>query len=170
MTRCTDVTAAEEIANASAPAFRCAPCAPGYQGNGQMCSGALLASSHSFHRLITLFLSPSDINECLNRTVALPQICINRPGSFEIACTKGFLKENEECKDIDECVSGIAVCPRGAVCRNQPGNYSCECPSGKPRLVGLRVIVNFTLFLSCKCRFYLIGCPCGQREHFSLVD
>lgn len=30
--------------------------------------------------------------------------------------------------DIDECQVG--PCPVGAVCNNEPGSYSCQCPGG----------------------------------------
>lgn len=32
------------------------------------------------------------------------------------------------CRDIDECL--INPCGKGAICRNEPGHFSCECPLG----------------------------------------
>lgn len=32
------------------------------------------------------------------------------------------------CRDIDECA--INPCPQGAICNNEPGSFSCQCPSG----------------------------------------
>lgn len=158
MTQCTDVSAADEAANASASAFRCAPCASGFEGNGQTCAGVFL--SFSAFRFISetsssVFLS--DINECLTQTVVAPKVCINIRGSFEIACDKGFLKVDDNCRDIDECLDGTAKCPLAAVCRNKPGNYSCECPSGELRPFHLHGATFLNKILFSRYR------PHGQR-------
>lgn len=56
VTQCTDVTAAEEAANATAPAFRCARCPVGYQGNGQTCEGELFSPFVLLEATASVFL------------------------------------------------------------------------------------------------------------------
>ena len=32
--------------------------------------------------------------------------------------------------DLDECKSGLAVCPQYSYCHNTPGSYDCHCKDG----------------------------------------
>jgi hypothetical protein len=35
------------------------------------------------------------------------------------------------CRDVDECTLGeLPVCGFGAFCKNLPGSFACECPTG----------------------------------------
>ncbi|CAB0029718.1 unnamed protein product, partial [Trichogramma brassicae] len=46
-------------------------------------------------------------------------------------CKAGFTGRpgvKDGCRDIDECTAN--PCPAGAVCNNEAGSYSCQCPSG----------------------------------------
>lgn len=46
-------------------------------------------------------------------------------------CSNGYTGKPEikgGCRDIDECA--INPCPPGAICNNEPGSFSCQCPSG----------------------------------------
>lgn len=43
-------------------------------------------------------------------------------------CSPGFTGSSNGCIDIDECAGN--PCPSGAVCKNQPGSFSCQCPGG----------------------------------------
>ncbi len=46
-------------------------------------------------------------------------------------CSTGFTAgPRGGCVDIDECSAGQKPCASGAVCRNEPGKFVCECPSG----------------------------------------
>ena len=46
-------------------------------------------------------------------------------------CSSGFTGgANGGCVDIDECSTGQQPCASGAVCRNEPGRFVCECPNG----------------------------------------
>ena len=40
--------------------------------------------------------------------------------------------ENERCQDIDECEDGSHDCNHedGALCKNEPGSFHCECAKG----------------------------------------
>ncbi|KAG8232834.1 hypothetical protein J437_LFUL013160, partial [Ladona fulva] len=50
----------------------------------------------------------------------------------QCVCSPGYtgsaLEGGGGCVDIDECVAD--PCPRGAICINAPGRFSCQCPSG----------------------------------------
>ena len=40
-------------------------------------------------------------------------------GTFSCPCKKGYKKDDEgKCKDIDECITGEAKCPKNSVCIN----------------------------------------------------
>lgn len=43
-------------------------------------------------------------------------------------CSAGYTGTNLGCVDIDECA--VNSCPTGAVCKNEPGSFSCQCPGG----------------------------------------
>ncbi|XP_014478673.1 PREDICTED: fibrillin-1-like [Dinoponera quadriceps] len=46
-------------------------------------------------------------------------------------CSNGYTGKpgvKDGCRDIDECA--INPCPPGAICNNEPGSFSCQCPSG----------------------------------------
>ena len=48
-------------------------------------------------------------------------------------CQRGFQREGDLCRDIDECRLATAdqpVCGLNAFCKNLPGSYDCECPPG----------------------------------------
>ena len=32
--------------------------------------------------------------------------------------------------DVDECISGVAICPRQSECKNTIGSYDCPCIAG----------------------------------------
>ncbi|CAH1986493.1 unnamed protein product [Acanthoscelides obtectus] len=43
-------------------------------------------------------------------------------------CSNGYTGSASGCVDIDECAGN--PCPSGAVCKNEPGSFSCQCPGG----------------------------------------
>ena len=46
-------------------------------------------------------------------------------------CSNGYTGKpgiKDGCRDINECA--INPCPPGAICNNEPGSFSCQCPSG----------------------------------------
>lgn len=47
-------------------------------------------------------------------------VCLCSPGYTGAPDTSG-------CTDIDECAG--RPCPAGAICLNEPGRFSCQCPS-----------------------------------------
>ena len=34
------------------------------------------------------------------------------------------------CKDVNECALNVSKCFDDAICENNPGGYTCKCPSG----------------------------------------
>lgn len=46
-------------------------------------------------------------------------------------CSSGFTGSplNGACVDLDECAS-VNPCGPGAICNNEPGTFSCQCPGG----------------------------------------
>lgn len=71
----------------------------------------------------------TDIDECKLNTHNCDQICKNIPGSFQCACKKGYIMVNNQCMDIDECVTK-EPCPKHSTCSNTPGSYECSCNEG----------------------------------------
>lgn len=50
-------------------------------------------------------------------------------GEAKCMCSTGFsVATNGGCIDIDECIT--SPCADGAICRNEPGKFTCECPAG----------------------------------------
>src|SRR5207247_198530 len=47
-------------------------------------------------------------------------------------CPKGYTgSDPATCKDIDECLTGVATCDARTQCVNRDGSYGCtDCPSG----------------------------------------
>ncbi|XP_052775111.1 uncharacterized protein LOC128213450 [Mya arenaria] len=68
-----------------------------------------------------------DIDECAENLHDCDQICLNIEGSFECNCFDGFTRNNNSCKDIDECLD-TSVCDQN--CVNFIGGYNCSCEHG----------------------------------------
>lgn len=47
---------------------------------------------------------------------------------FKCLCANGYTGTANGCVDIDECAGN--PCAAGAVCKNEPGSFSCQCPGG----------------------------------------
>lgn len=49
-------------------------------------------------------------------------------------CARGYARDLQtgKCRDIDECTElrEKPACGLNAVCKNMPGSYDCQCPSG----------------------------------------
>lgn len=43
-------------------------------------------------------------------------------------CSTGYTTSVQGCVDIDECLTN--PCQQGAICKNEPGTFSCQCPGG----------------------------------------
>ena len=54
--------------------------------------------------------------------------CVNRPGSYDCDCFKGY--EGNTCSDIDECLTKSHQCSEKEDCSNNDGSYNCECKKG----------------------------------------
>lgn len=67
-------------------------------------------------------------------------------------CRPGFTGGNFGCIDIDECVDN--PCQNGAICKNEPGSFSCQCPggtSGDPYRSGCTKTAPFSCSASKPC-------------------
>ncbi|XP_031270099.1 wall-associated receptor kinase-like 9 [Pistacia vera] len=59
--------------------------------------------------------------------------CVDHDMGYLCRCSRGYRGNPyllNGCKDIDECRTSTKLCPKGAVCKNMPGNFSCICPTG----------------------------------------
>lgn len=78
--------------------------------------------------------SCADVDECLNSPCLPSERCVNTIGSYKCSatCSPGYKlsKFGNICQDIDECELGIDLCEKTQICKNKPGYYSCECPTG----------------------------------------
>ncbi|ELU13257.1 hypothetical protein CAPTEDRAFT_47715, partial [Capitella teleta] len=52
-------------------------------------------------------------------------ICNNTDGSFFCTCLDGFIDDDGNCTDINECALGTDVCQQN--CTNTLGSYECAC-------------------------------------------
>ncbi|XP_033112384.1 fibrillin-2-like [Anneissia japonica] len=120
-TICTDINECDQSsedsechANAtctnSVGSFMCF-CNTGFYGNGVTCQ---------------------NYNECLNPTACgVNTVCEDTIGSYLCICSDGYSKDqNDNCIDINECVSGQSVCGVNADCFNENGSYYCVCKDG----------------------------------------
>ncbi|PIO69279.1 calcium binding EGF domain protein [Teladorsagia circumcincta] len=56
---------------------------------------------------------------------------MNRPGSYDCVCEKGYRFVNNECIDINECRETSPCGDNiGVECVNRPGSYECRCKDG----------------------------------------
>lgn len=55
----------------------------------------------------------------------LSQVC----EKGQCKCANGFIRSSQGCVDINECEKN--PCHRTALCKNQPGSYTCVCPDGQ---------------------------------------
>uniref|UniRef100_A0A8C9Z093 Fibulin-1 n=1 Tax=Sander lucioperca TaxID=283035 RepID=A0A8C9Z093_SANLU len=85
------------------------------------------------------FLHLTDSIFCEGSNCRGGERCINTEGSFrcqrEVSCGTGYeLTDNNNCKDIDECESGIHNCGPEFECQNTQGSFRClpkvKCGAG----------------------------------------
>ncbi|KAF5291111.1 hypothetical protein FQA39_LY14353 [Lamprigera yunnana] len=73
-------------------------------------------------------------------------------------CSAGYTGTHTGCVDIDECTAN--PCSLGAICKNEPGSFICECPggtSGDPYRFGCSKIGQP---MSCSA---MNPCPTGEQ-------
>ncbi|ELU17638.1 hypothetical protein CAPTEDRAFT_130820, partial [Capitella teleta] len=67
-----------------------------------------------------------DVDECIEATsCGNHSICNNTDGSFFCTCLDGFIDDDGNCTDINECALGTDVCQQN--CTNTLGSYECAC-------------------------------------------
>ncbi|XP_012673099.2 nephronectin [Clupea harengus] len=75
-------------------------------------------------------------NTCRSRTCALANCqygCEMKKGEVRCLCPSPGLRlgpDQRTCVDVDECATGLAVCPRSRRCVNTFGSYQCTCHHG----------------------------------------
>ena len=71
----------------------------------------------------------TDINECDFHRFCQNKRCRNKVGGYTCHCPDGYKMNGTDCFDIDECAD-LSICPLNAACKNNRGNFICECDSG----------------------------------------
>ena len=57
--------------------------------------------------------------------------CTNTAGSFVCTCKEGYIRDGDDCDDVDECKNhDDNSCADIAFCQNELGSFSCKCPDG----------------------------------------
>ncbi|CAD0203328.1 unnamed protein product [Chrysodeixis includens] len=143
----------------SSPYYNCEDCPKGFEWNGFTCV---------------------DMDECdLIRPCDEVVSCRNEEGGFTCGpCPAGYEgsqgwrgagaeRRREACVDVDECASGRAHCPRGRLCVNTPGSYTCV-PCGGAYYVNTTRACSSPgeLVLRCEpahCRRYNAVCGYGLK-------
>uniref|UniRef100_A0A3Q1H4M7 Nidogen 1b n=1 Tax=Acanthochromis polyacanthus TaxID=80966 RepID=A0A3Q1H4M7_9TELE len=85
------------------------------------------------NKIGSIHSGPPEQNPCFTGRHGCDINAVCRPGEdlqFSCECVTGFSGDGRYCHDIDECQAGLQVCGQNAVCRNQPGSFSCECSAG----------------------------------------
>ncbi|CAB4059875.1 unnamed protein product [Lepeophtheirus salmonis] len=93
-------------------------------------------------------------SDCSNGETCVQAKCV---------CQRGFDRDDRsgKCIDIDECLSANLVsCGLNAVCKNLPGSYDCECPSG----------YNGNPFSMCEKCDEKVNPLCGCQPPYRIVD
>ena len=55
--------------------------------------------------------------------------CTNTVGSYKCGCNSGYIRDGNDCLDIDEC-QDFDICPLESICQNIKGSYECICKNG----------------------------------------
>ena len=84
--------------------FEC-NCNTGYYGNGRVCYRG----------------------QCADTLCPVNQECVS-PTSMECECKKGFMKDGDNCVDINECLTNN--CMKNSKCINTLGSFDCKCEYG----------------------------------------
>ncbi|XP_049876570.1 cartilage oligomeric matrix protein [Pectinophora gossypiella] len=143
----------------TSPFYDCEGCPQGYEWNGYTCV---------------------DMDECdLIRPCDDLVSCRNEDGGFTCGpCPIGYEgssgwrgsgneRRREQCVDVDECADGRATCPRGRLCVNTPGSYTCVPCGGNYYVNTSRPCFDAdSLIQRCdpaRCRRYNAVCGYGQR-------
>ncbi|CAB3257252.1 unnamed protein product [Arctia plantaginis] len=147
------------IPQPTAPFYACEDCPKGFEWNGYNCV---------------------DMDECdLIRPCDELVSCRNEKGGFTCGpCPAGYEGSSgwrgsgdehrrEQCIDIDECVEGRANCPRGRLCVNTPGSFTCvPCGGGYYVNTTRPCIGPGELVQRCdpaRCRRYNAVCAYGNK-------
>lgn len=77
----------------------------------------------SINHAISLHLDPCETVNC-----GPNEQCMLVNQDAKCICSTGFTGTSAGCVDIDECVGN--PCQPGAICKNEPGSFTCQCPGG----------------------------------------
>ncbi|KAM8939429.1 pro-epidermal growth factor [Pelodytes ibericus] len=73
----------------------------------------------------------TDKSDCMEIHCDINAHCVPLEDRPQCQCLEGFTGNGQSCKDIDECMLGIASCePHWSECINTEGGYICKCRDG----------------------------------------
>lgn len=90
-------------------------------------NGKCLCSTPNFTANKTWKCNFQMTNKTCNKHAQMKKVGRN----LDCVCSKGFVGDGIDCKDVDECKSSFRRCiDKKSICKNTIGSYECECLPG----------------------------------------
>ncbi len=101
---------------------------------GATCAGGTCSCPSGEHACGQQCVSSSAVTSCGTSCAACvvpanaAPVCTG--GACDFTCATGFVRQGQDCLDVDECLNGNGGCSANAACANLPGSRTCTCAAG----------------------------------------